>query len=70
MLKYTSLYGSSDHNQIHCNIKVKTRNTYKNNGEGTLTKATIIREKISSKCRLEKLANEQDGKIMLDLFKR
>ena len=33
--------GSSDHNQIHFNIKVKTGNTYKNNGGGTSTKANI-----------------------------
>ena len=35
--------GSSDHNQIHFNIKVKTGNTYKNNGGGTSTKANIKR---------------------------
>ena len=33
--------GSSDHNQIHFNIKVKTGNAYKNNGGGTSTKANI-----------------------------
>ena len=33
--------GSSDHSQIHFNIKVKAGNTYKNNGGGTLTKANI-----------------------------
>ena len=34
--------GSSDHNEIHFNIKVKTGNTYKkNNGGGTSTKANI-----------------------------
>ena len=33
--------GSSDHNQIHFNIKVKTGSTYKNNGGGTSTKANI-----------------------------
>ena len=33
--------GSSDHNQILFNIKVKTGNTYKNNGGGTSTKANI-----------------------------
>ena len=33
--------GSSDHNQIHFNIKVNTGNTYKNNGAGTSTKANI-----------------------------
>ena len=33
--------GSSDHNQIHFNIKVKTGNTYKNNGGGTSTKVNI-----------------------------
>ena len=35
--------GSSDHNQIHFNIKIKTGNTYKNNGEVTSTKACIKR---------------------------
>ena len=36
--------GSSDHNQIHFNIKVKTRNIYiKNKGGGTSTKANIKR---------------------------
>ena len=30
--------GSSDHNQITFNIKVKTGNTYKNHGGGTSTK--------------------------------
>ena len=35
--------GSSDHNQIHLNIKVKTGTTYKNNGGGTSTKANIKR---------------------------
>ena len=36
-------WDSSDHNQIHFNIKVKTGNTYKNNGGGTSTKANIKR---------------------------
>ena len=35
--------GLSDHNQIHFNVKVKTGNTYKNNGGGTSTKANITR---------------------------
>ena len=35
--------GSSDHNQIHFNIKVKTGNTYKNNGGGTSKKALTKR---------------------------
>ena len=35
--------GSSDHNQIHFNIKVKTGNTYKNNGGGTSSNANIKR---------------------------
>ena len=36
--------GSSDHKQIHFNIKVKTGNAYKkNNGGGTSTKANIKR---------------------------
>ena len=35
--------GSSDHNHIHFNIKVKAGNTYKNNGGGTSTKANIKR---------------------------
>ena len=42
-VKVHELLGSSDHNQIHFNIKVKTGNTYKNNGGGTLTKANIKR---------------------------
>ena len=36
-------FGSSDHNQIHFNIKVKTGNTNKNNGGGTSTKVNIKR---------------------------
>ena len=39
---YKSL-GSSDHNQIQFNIKVKTGNAYKNNGGGTSTKVNIKR---------------------------
>ena len=37
--------GSSDHNQIHFNVKVKTRNTVhiKNSGGGTSTKTNIKR---------------------------
>ena len=35
--------GSSYHSRIHFNIKVKTGNTYKNNGGGTSTKANIKR---------------------------
>ena len=35
--------GSSDHNQIHFNIKVKKGIHIKNNGEGTSTKANIKR---------------------------
>ena len=35
--------GSSYHNQIHFNIKVKSGNTFKNNGGGTSTKANINR---------------------------
>ena len=35
--------GSSDHNQIHFNIKVKTGNAYKSNGRGTSTKTNIKR---------------------------
>ena len=35
--------GSSDHEQIQFNIKLKTGNTYKNNGGGTSTKADIKR---------------------------
>ena len=35
--------GLSDHSQIPFNIKVKTGNTYKNNGGGTSIKADIKR---------------------------
>ena len=44
LVKVHEPLGSSDHNQIHFNRKVKTGNTYKkNNGEGTSTKANIKR---------------------------
>ena len=33
----------SSNNQIHFNIKVKSGNTFKNNGGGTSTKANIKR---------------------------
>ena len=38
-VKVNEPMGSSDHNQIYFNIKVKTANTYKKNGGGTSTKA-------------------------------
>ena len=41
--------GSSDHNQIHFNIKVKTGNTYKNSGGGTSTKY-LLKNKTATEC--------------------
>ena len=35
--------GSSDHNQIHFNRKVKTGNTYKSNGGGISIKTNVKR---------------------------
>ena len=42
-VKIHELLSSSDHSQIHFNIKVKTVNTYKNNGGGTSTNTNIKR---------------------------
>ena len=42
-VKVHKLLGSSDHNQIQFNIKVKTGNAYKNNVGGTSIKVNVKR---------------------------